>query len=85
MPANYDRLAGLLGIGELGHGGGGGGGHGHGGRGWGGGGGVFYGGPGYWYADPLFVAEDVATVIPVGVPVQPVVPTDKNKSVQGFW
>lgn len=82
MPANYDRLMGLLGIGDLSHGGGGGG-HGHGGR--GGSGGVFYGGPGYLYADPLFVAEDVSTVIPVGVPVLPITQPDKNKSVQGFW
>lgn len=63
MPSDNDALIGLLGFGSLGkpHGGGGhhGGGRGRRGR----GGGYFYG-PGYYWGDPILVAEDISTVLP---------------------
>ena len=58
MPGDYSSLSGLLGLGR-----GGGGGHHHGGGGRRGGGGWWGGwGPGYY--DPLFIAEDVSTILP---------------------
>jgi hypothetical protein len=61
MPDN-SQLFGLLGLGK-GGGKGGGGHHHHGGRGRFRGGGGFYG-PGYYWGDPILVAEDVSTIIP---------------------
>lgn len=59
MPMEHDRLMGLLGLGK----GGGGGHHHHGGGHRGRGGGGFWG-PGYYWGDPILVAEDVSTVLP---------------------
>jgi hypothetical protein len=58
MPSDNNSLKGLLGLGK---GGGGGGGHHHhhGGR----GGGGFWG-PGYYWGDPILVAEDIPGVLP---------------------
>lgn len=58
MPDN-SQLFGLLGLG-----GGGGGHHHHRGGGRFRGGGPFFYGPGYYWGDPILVAEDVSTVIP---------------------
>lgn len=58
MPDN-NGLMGLLGLGKP-HGGGG---HHHGGGGRRRGGGGFYG-PGYYWGDPILVAEDVSTILP---------------------
>jgi hypothetical protein len=61
MPDN-SQLFGLLGLGKGGGGGGGGHHHHHGGGRFRGGGPWF--GPGYYWGDPLLVAEDVSTIIP---------------------